>query len=159
MVDNSSSSRSVAGGFATCALAPGSVVVTEMTGGSMSGSSRTERREYPITPNNTRAAESMLARTGRRIATSESFMSIPYAQGGGGVTTSIRRSASPDFDRSAGGWYTCPEAALHVGFQNLQEFRHDSVTLERYLEPAVDIDGRLRLLERPGQRNTDVRVL
>ena len=49
----------------TCALAPGSVVLTEMIGGSMSGSSRTERRVYPMTPNNTSAPESMLASTGR----------------------------------------------------------------------------------------------
>src|SRR5438034_851283 len=45
-----------------------------MIGGSISGSSRTDKRVYPMTPNNTRAALIMLASTGRPMATSESFM-------------------------------------------------------------------------------------
>ncbi len=44
MVDSSSSSTSVTAVSTTWAFAPGRTVVTEMTGGSMSGSSRTERR-------------------------------------------------------------------------------------------------------------------
>ena len=40
----------------------------------MSGSSRTDSRVYPMTPNNTSAAEIMLASTGRRMDISESFM-------------------------------------------------------------------------------------
>src|SRR2546430_11991300 len=56
MVDSSSSSTSVTAVSTTCALAPGRVVETEMIGGSMSGSSRTDSRVYPMTPNSTRAA-------------------------------------------------------------------------------------------------------
>src|SRR2546427_1398165 len=58
MVDSSSSRMSVTAVSTTCAFAPGSSVETEMIGGSMSGSSRTDRRAYPITPNRTSAAES-----------------------------------------------------------------------------------------------------
>ena len=54
--------------------APGRVVDTEMIGGSMSGSSRTDSRVYPMTPKSTRAAENMLASTGRRMDVSESFI-------------------------------------------------------------------------------------
>jgi len=74
IVDSSSSSTSVTAVSTTCACAPGSTVETEMIGGSMSGSSRTESRVYPMTPNSTRAAEIMLARTGRRMDVSESFI-------------------------------------------------------------------------------------
>src|SRR2546429_4027938 len=74
IVDSSSSSTSVTAVSTTCALAPGRVVETEMIGGSMSGSSRTDSRVYPMTPNSTRAALIMLASTGRPMATSESFM-------------------------------------------------------------------------------------
>src|SRR5439155_15632945 len=74
IVDSSSSSTSVTAVSTTCALAPGSVVDTEMIGGSMSGSSRTARRVYPMTPKSTRAAENMLARTGRRMDVSERFI-------------------------------------------------------------------------------------
>ena len=44
IVDSSSSSTSVTAVSTTWALAPGRTVVTEMTGGSMSGSSRTDSR-------------------------------------------------------------------------------------------------------------------
>src|SRR3989475_1015973 len=74
IVDSSSSSTSVTAVSTTCALAPGRVVETEMIGGSMSGSSRTDSRVYPMTPNSTRAALIMMASTGRPMATSESFM-------------------------------------------------------------------------------------
>ena len=73
-LSSSSSSTSVTAVSTTCALAPGRVVETEMIGGSMSGSSRTDSRVYPMTPNSTRAAENMLASTGRRMDVSESFM-------------------------------------------------------------------------------------
>ncbi len=74
IVDSSSSSTSVTAVSTTWAFAPGSVVETEMIGGSMSGSSRTDSRVYPMTPNNTSAAEIMLASTGRRMDVSESFI-------------------------------------------------------------------------------------
>src|SRR5437879_13645204 len=45
-----------------------------MSGGSMSGSSRTDSRVHPVPPNSTRAALIILASTGRPMATSESFM-------------------------------------------------------------------------------------
>src|SRR4029077_7659252 len=101
-----------------------------------------------MTPKRTSAALSMLARTGRRIATSESFISIPLRpKGWRSYLSGVRRGL------------ISTEAAIHVRLQNLKELRHDSVAFERHLEPAVDVHGRLRLLERPGQRNTDVSVL
>jgi hypothetical protein len=45
MVDSSSSRMSVTAVSTTWAFAPGRVVVTEMTGGSTSGNSRTDNRE------------------------------------------------------------------------------------------------------------------
>ena len=75
IVDSSSSRTSVTAVSTTCALAPGSVVETEMMGGSMSGSSRTDSRVYPMTPKSTSAAEIMLASTGRWMDVSESFIS------------------------------------------------------------------------------------
>src|SRR5437879_9734988 len=74
IVESSSSSTSVTAVSTPCAFAPGSTVETEMIGGSMSGSSRTESRVYPINPKSTSAADNMLASTGRRMAVSESFM-------------------------------------------------------------------------------------
>src|SRR2546427_6063307 len=68
MVDSSSSRMSVTAVSTTCAFAPGSTVETEMIGGSMSGSSRTERRGVAVTPENTPAAERIVAEAGRRNA-------------------------------------------------------------------------------------------
>ncbi len=74
IVESSSSRTSVTAVSTTCACAPGSVVDTEIIGGSMSGSSRTDSRVYPMMPNNTNAAEIILASTGRRMDVSESFI-------------------------------------------------------------------------------------
>src|SRR5438445_26601 len=92
IVDSSSSSTSVTAVSTTCALAPGRVVETEMIGGSMSGSSRTDSRVYPMTPNSTRAALIILASTGRPMATSESFMPQRLSQA---IVQESRRPGRP----------------------------------------------------------------
>src|SRR3990170_2817267 len=74
IVLSSSSRMSVTADSTTRGFAPGSTVWTEMTGGSMSGYSRTDSSEYPMTPNSTRPALIMLASTGRRMEMSDSFM-------------------------------------------------------------------------------------
>src|ERR1041385_2770565 len=101
-----------------------------------------------MTPKRTSAALSMLARTGRRIAVSESFIAKSLRPEGWRSYLSVVRRG-----------LISTEATIHVRFQNLEEFGHDTVALERHLEPAVDVDGRLRFLEGPGQRNADVSVL
>src|SRR2546422_7055264 len=83
IVDSSSSRTSVTAVSTTCALAPGRVVETEMIGGSMSGSSRTHSRGYPMTPNSTRAAGIMLASTGGRKDVSGGFMGPENNRKGG----------------------------------------------------------------------------
>ena len=62
-----SSSRSVTSVSTTWALAPGKTVVTETIGGSMSGNSRTGRRDSPINPKSTSTKFIIQARMGRWI--------------------------------------------------------------------------------------------
>src|ERR1051325_5925686 len=74
MVFNSSSSTSVTSVSMTSGLAPSRVVVTETTGGSISGYSRKGKRVSAINPNNTMAALIMLAKIGRLMETSDKAM-------------------------------------------------------------------------------------
>src|SRR6266508_4200121 len=61
----SSSSRSLTSVSTTAALAPGYTVVTLTIGGSMSGNSRTGRRDRPMTPKRMSARLIIVARMGR----------------------------------------------------------------------------------------------
>src|ERR1017187_3874501 len=48
---------------------------------------------------------------------------------------------------------------IHVGVQNLQEFGHNAVALERSHQAAIDVHGGLGFLKGARQRNPDVGVL
>src|SRR6266511_2818755 len=61
----SSSSRSLTSVSTTAALSPGYTVVTLTSGGSMSGNSRTGRRDRPMTPKRMSARLIIVARMGR----------------------------------------------------------------------------------------------
>ncbi len=73
IVLSSSSRMSVTVVSMTLALAPRRNTDTDTTGGSTSGSSRTERRVKLMAPNRTSAADTMAVSTGRRIEVSESI--------------------------------------------------------------------------------------
>ncbi len=71
---SSSSRMSVTADSITRGLAPRRNVDTEIMGGSTSGNSRTDSLVYPIAPNSTIAALTMLVITGRAIEMSEIFI-------------------------------------------------------------------------------------
>ncbi len=77
IVASSSSSTSVIEDSMTCAFAPGRTMLTEMTGESTSGNSRTESRVNAMNPNRIRARLTMLVSTGLRIDVSDSFTGQP----------------------------------------------------------------------------------
>src|SRR4051812_43724926 len=82
MPASESSSTLVICDSTTSALAPVYVVCTVTTGSSMRGYSRTDRREYEMSPMSSTTMDSTVANTGRRMQVSGSVMDQPRVFGG-----------------------------------------------------------------------------